>query len=273
MNKIGNILTVLILLMSTVFLVIAIMVAASDRSWKQAAADLQIQAKNAKDAVNRIRGNTVKKEKLLEAERVARALQISQLESQLRTLKDQLKSESDRLVDSEGRESALVAELNVSQKRIDDLVKQLNKQKDNNRKYVDDIAIQFQTVQNLQNKLYEADNQITNLTARKMDLEALVAKYSKVALKNNISINDLTDHIPPKVESIVSKTLRGGLFEIKLGEDDGVRVGHQMDIFRKRRFVGQGRVVKTDHNIAVLKVIEGMMNDQVKEGDYVSTKL
>lgn len=273
MNKIGNILTVLILLMSTIFLVIAVMVAASDRNWKKAAANLQIEAKNAKEALARVQGNTSKKEKLLVAERAARAQQVSYLESQVRILNSQLKSESDRLVDAEGRQSSLITELNVAQKRIEDLKNQINNLKSNNKQYVDDISEQFQKVRILQNQLYEAENQITTLSGNQSKLEAQVAKYSKLSMKLGFKEDDLTDHIPPKVESVVSATYRNGLFEIKLGEDDGVRVGHEMDIFRRRRFVGKGRVVKTDHNIAVLKAIEGMMNGQVQEGDNVSTKL
>ena len=273
MNKIGNILTVLILLMSTIFLVIAVMVAASDRNWKKAASNFQAKAKAAQDNLELVKGSTQKMEKLLVAERTSRAGQVGNLNSQVRILRDQLKTESDKLVKAEGRESTLVTELNVAQKRIEDLVNQINNLKKVNTDYVDDISVQFQSVRNLQNQLYEAQNQITVLNETKSNLEAKVAKFAKVMLKNNLDENSLTDHIPPKVESVVSATFRGGLFEIKLGEDDGVRVGHEMDIFRKRRFVGKGRVVKTNHNNAVLRVIDGMMNDQVQEGDSVSTKL
>ncbi|MEL7497510.1 MAG: hypothetical protein AAFN77_07860 [Planctomycetota bacterium] len=259
--------------MSTVFLVVAVMVGASDRNWKEDAEKLRQRAVNAEEAAKQVRSSTSKMQKKLESEMVARTLQIANLESQLRQLNLQRTALEKDLDTANKLQQAQLAELETAQNRIAQLDTELDGLKANNKQLVDDIALQFQSVRNLQNQLFTADNEITSLTATRSRLAADLAKYEKLKSKLGFDENSLLDHIPPKVESVVSKTYQGGLFEIELGEDDGIRIGHEMDVFRRRQFVGKGRVVKTNHNNAVLQVIEGMMNGQVQEGDSVSTKL
>jgi hypothetical protein len=57
------------------------------------------------------------------------------------------------------------------------------------------------------------------------------------------------------------------------GQDDGLRKGHELDIYRSNRYVGTGKVLEAENNQSVLQVVKGLMNDIVREGDNVSTKL
>ena len=82
MNLMGKIFTLLIFLMSVVFLVVAVMVGASDRNWKQVAAEMNAKAQQAENSLSTIQTSTQKMEQTLERERVARALQLANLESQ-----------------------------------------------------------------------------------------------------------------------------------------------------------------------------------------------
>ena len=73
----------------------------------------------------------------------------------------------------------------------------------------------------------------------------------------------------PKAEGTVLRIGSAGNFVVKLDSDDGVRVDHTMDIYRKDRFIGKGTVVKTQKDLCVLKVVKEHMTDSVKEGDWV----
>ena len=158
MNLIGNIFTVLILLMSTVFLVIAVMVGASDRSWKKDAEAMSKKAADTKNALEQVRGSQIKKEKAYESERVARALQLASLESQLKLLQDTL-NESQRvrgdLVETNQEQ---LRQLQAAERRIDAQDKELADLGAANKKLVDDIANQFQSVRNLTTQNFELSN-------------------------------------------------------------------------------------------------------------------
>lgn len=273
MNMMGNIFTTLIFFMSTIFLVVAVMVGASDRKWINEVSTLRQQADSAKKAVADVRKSTDKKEKYLESERVGRALQLANLESQLKALSDQLGQVRKQLASSTQTSQKRLAELEQASRRIVELDKELDGLKSANTQLVDDIANQFQTVRNLTNEVFEANNQIATLTKTKNGLTAQLAKTDKVLKQNGLNAESLTDHIEPKVEAVVATVYPDGLFSIIIGRDDGLRIGHEMDIFRRNQLVGKGRVVEAKDNVAVLKAIKGLMNDKVREGDNVSTKL
>lgn len=273
MNLMGNIFTVLILLMSTVFLVIAVMVGASDRSWKNDAQAMSLKVTAAQNALSSVRGSQLKKEKYYEAEKVSRALQLSALESQLKRLQDtldQAQIERDAIVKTSQQQ---LRELEAAQNRIGAQDKELAELAAANKKLIEDIADQFQTVRNLTAQNFELSNQVKTASDSLANTTAQLARVDKVMKKNGLNENSNTDHIEPKIEAVVSNVFPGGLFAVKIGNDDGLRIGHEMDIFRRKQFVGKGRVVEAKENVAVLRIVEGMMNDQVREGDSVSTKL
>ena len=80
--------------------------------------------------------------------------------------------------------------------------------------------------------------------------------------------------IPPKIEAVVTAVGdNNATFAVAIGSDDGLRRGHEMDIYRSNRHVGRGVVVLAQNNRSVLSIVKGMMNDIVREGDNVTTKL
>lgn len=273
MNLMGKIFTLLIFLMSLAFLVVALMVGASDRNWKAAAARMKARADQATQALQENRSSTLKMEKLLEAEKVSRALQLANLESQLKRAREDYVQKEKQLTDEVQVSQARLAELEAANNRLAQQDSELADLKANNKKLVDDIANQFAEVRNLTNQLFELRNRVDLMQEKESDLVAKLARTQKVLFKNNLDENSNTDHIPPKVEAVVSQVGSNGLFTIHIGEDDGLRPGHEMDISRSTRYVGKGRVVQVKDNLAVLRIIPGLMTDQVREGDSVSTKL
>ena len=105
-----------------------------------------------------------------------------------------------------------------------------------------------------------------------MDLVANLAKSKKVLDRNGLTVNSLTDHIVPKLDGLVVKTSSDGLFAISLGTDDGLRVGHELDVYRKDRFVGKGTVIKTETDLAAVRINPDFNLDTVREGDHVTSK-
>ena len=273
MNLMGKIFTLLIFFMSICFLVISLMVGASHRNWKAEAAEAKAAETLAKNKLTDAKANTSEKEKLLSAERTARAMQLAQLESQLKTIRENYISKEAQLRKESEISQQRLAELEQAQARIKAQDIEVADLQANNTKLVDDIAIQFSLVRNLTNQTFELKNQIALLTEKQSDLVASLAKTKRVLDRNGLTEDSLTDHIIPKLDGLVVQVNNDGLFAVSLGTDDGLRVGHVMDVYRRDRFVGKGTVVKAQADLSAVRINPDFQLDSVKEGDHVTSKL
>jgi len=86
---------------------------------------------------------------------------------------------------------------------------------------------------------------------------------------------------PPNAEGMIKKVDdRKGSVEINLGSDDGLIRGHELTVYRVDRratpgateYIGRIRVLATDPDEAVGKVIELLEGKRVKEGDTVTAR-
>ncbi len=273
MNLLGKIFTLLIFLMSIVFLVVALMVGASDRAWKQKAIEMNAKAQAAEASRAGIQASTQRLVKTLERERVARALQLSNLQSQLKQSQDQLAQIQTQLGASQDASQKRLDELEKANARVAQQDAQLAQLKDQNKKLVDDLANQFQKARNLQTQINEQKSAIASLEKDQADLANQLAKSQKVMKMLGVDENYNTAHIPAKVESVVTSVDDDGLFSVELGEDDGIRVGHQLVISRGSQYVGTGKVIMANDNKSIVQSVEGLMKAEVRRGDNVSTKL
>jgi hypothetical protein len=273
MNLMGKIFTLLIFFMSICFLVMALMVGASHRNWKAIATEKKNEADLAQTILDQSKAKTSEKEKLLSSERTGRAMQLAQLESQFRAARENYISKESQLRSESEISQSRLAELEQAQARIKAQDIEVAGLKANNSKLVDDISTQYQSVQNLTNQSYELKNQITLLTEKEGDLVAKLAKTKRVLDRNGLTEDSLTDHIIPNLDGLVVKVSDDGLkFVISLGADDGVRVGHVMDVYRKDKYVGKGTVIKTETDLSAVRIDPDFKLDMVREGDYVTSK-
>ena len=271
MNLMGKILTLLIFFLSICFLVIAVMVGAAHRNWKEAALENKEIADRAQTLIDLARNRSTEMEKQLNAEKVARTLQLSQLESQLATAR----------ANRESKEKELAAEQVVSQQRLDGLKaaearlaeqdKEIGDLRVKNKRLVDDIAAQRQAVVNLTNQLYSLQASIESLNQLNQDLNGLLARKTKVMKAHGLSDDALVDHIPPKVDGVVAR-VKDNYIAISLGTDDGIREGHTVDIYRGDRFIGKATVTKAEYNMSAARVDSDFLQAPVAEGDHVTTK-
>jgi hypothetical protein len=81
------------------------------------------------------------------------------------------------------------------------------------------------------------------------------------------------DRIPPKVDGIVVNVGDKDLIEISIGEDDGILIGHQLDVYRDDAYLGKVKIVKTSPDRAVAEIIPEFKRGAIRKGDRVATKL
>ena len=274
MNLMGKIFTFMIFLMSTVFLVVSIMVGASDRAWKEEAREMQTRARNATNSIDLLKNETANLDKLLAAEQVSRAQQLANLQSQNRLAQEALAEKATQFNEEQKKAQGYARELLEANRRLKDQDAELAGIKANNKKLVDDIAAQFAENRNIQNVLFEQTAKLEQLQQKEADLAAQLAKLQKIFDAKGLDENILVAAIAPKIEAVVTAVgNNNGTFAVAIGLDDGLRKGHEMDIYRSNRHVGRGVVVLAQNNRSVLSIVKGMMNDIVREGDNVTTKL
>lgn len=272
MNVIGKILTTLILLMSLCFLVIAVMVGASHRNWKDAAAEMKDKAVQAENLLQSAKGSTTEQQKQLAAEKFSRTLQLANLESQLKAALEALKDAQARLNDEIGISQSRLAQLDESNKRLKAQDAEVADLREANSKLVDDIAQKFELARVLQSQKFELTNQLNLLTEKQDDLLANLSQANRVLKANGLTQNSLTDSIVPKRDGEVLKVGNDGLFAVSLGTDDGIRVGHKMDVYRQDRYVGQAEIVQTDADVSVARINKAISVTAVRERDNVTSK-
>jgi len=154
MNLMGKIFTFLIFLMSTVFLVVSIMVGASDRNWKALATTMKNRANSATSSVDLLKNETATLEKTLAFHKASRAQQLGNLQSQNRLAQEQLTqkatqfNEEQKISQGYAREleeanRRYARELEEANRRLKDQDAELANIKANNKKLVDSIAAEF----------------------------------------------------------------------------------------------------------------------------------
>lgn len=128
-----------------------------------------------------------------------------------------------------------------------------------------------------------------NLNTQVMELLDHVAFLERVVHKHGLStdrreVEGLTDP-PPPVDGLVlntrkDRTNRTEFAHVSIGSDDGLLVGHELDVYRtaernggEPQYLGRIRIVHLLPDEAVGMVVEAAKNGIIEEGDNVTTRL
>ena len=66
------------------------------------------------------------------------------------------------------------------------------------------------------------------------------------------------DRIPPSVKGEVVGIGEKDLIEISIGSDDGILVGHRLDVYRDQAYLGKVVILKTSPDRAVAEITSGI---------------
>ena len=271
MKLVGNILTVLILLMSAFFFAVAIMTVSTHRNWKQAAETLQSEYTTLEAKLKQAKSGTILKEQSIIAEKVARAQQLAQLESQLTSLQAEVDALSKDLNDETIISKQRLARMEQAEARAAQLDKQNKSMSERNVQLNKEVATNYEKLTDLTNTTFELSTRIEEIEKLNQDLSASVAKSDRILKLKGWDENELTNDIVPLVNAVVVKST-GPLFAVAAGSDDGLRKGHVLDIYRADSFVGRGAVREVENDLSVLETVREFMQASVKEGDNVTSK-
>lgn len=283
MTLVGKIFTVLIFVMSTVFLAFSVMVFATHKNWKEIATNT----------------DTAGGKKLGYQQQLANMEQLKRdADAQIQKLKDEFRIETaarahaiaalhTRAIKAEAELSAKQGEYNtlfanhtqvaeaakVAQDRLLALETEIAGIRTDLRSTEKDLDAKVLEVVKLTDDLNQAITLRNQEQEKNTQAVLQLAQMKMVMDAHGLAPDTLVSHIPPKVEGVVLEVSGKDLIEISIGKDDGLKEGHSLDVYRDNTFLGRIVIRRTAPDRAVGQIIKELQRGQIKRGDRVSTKL
>jgi hypothetical protein len=281
MTLLGKILTVLIFIMSIVFMSLSLMVFATHKNWKLVVSNTtpgqtqglvqQLQAKTSE--VENLNNQLGRLKDQYAAEQVARSYALSALSTKLTQLEQQLQQRETELTNLQGAHTEQTAALQTLETNNNRLLEEVAKLRDSVRVAQNDRDSQFLKVVELTDQLNSAIGVERSLKEKREQLVEQVAQMKRVMDANGLTINIDTDAIPPKIDGVVLAIGGKDLLEISLGSDSGLKAGHEMEVYRGATYLGRVIVVKAEPNRAVARILPEYRKGSIKKDDRVTTRL
>lgn len=284
MTLVGKIFTVLIFIMSLVFMSFAVMVFATHKNWKEAALSkepskatgqigLRPRLEEAYAAKRALELELENVKSQLAEHQAARRMALAVLQSKVEQTTADLVTLQASLDKLQTAHTEAVAKLAVAQATLDKVVA------DNGQLRTDIVTIQqdrdekLARVVTLGDTVNQAQTKLTQLEERRDQLVAIVA-YQKMTLESNgIDPSVLPVSLERPVDGVVTAVSDKNLVEISIGLDDGIREGVSLEAFRDNKYLGRVVVRKVTANRSVAEIDPKLLQAPIRKGDRVASKL
>src|SRR5262245_49878112 len=277
MTLVGKIFTVLIFVMSIVFMSFSVMVFATHKNWKEYVTNptsgLQKQLDLAKQAKTDADAQITQLKENLRLEQASRAAALGVMIARAQRLEADLSAKQQELDTLSANHTTVAATAKAAQERLAALEAEVAALRTDLRKTEEDLDGQVLAVVKLTDDLNQAIALRDQEEERNTQAVRQIAQMKMVMDANNLNIDSLVSHIPPKVEGVVLEVSDKDLVEISIGKDDGLKEGHSLEVYRGNTYIGRITIRRTAPDRAVGQIIKELQRGQIKRGDRVSTNL
>ncbi len=281
MTLLGKSFSVVILILSLSFMVLALAVNASHRNWKDVIFEGVGGQPGLIDQIVTIDGNNkqllasvAKTESDLVREQVARRTALGALQTQLDQLQETLVNSEANVKDLRATNVGLAQTNASSAKELTQLTAETKRLREQIRTEQQERDALFGETLVLTDQMNTLRGYKLLLEERNQQLMAQVTRFEEVVTSKGIDINEPLDGAPPERNGNVLVINRPKhLVEVSIGFDDGIRKGHYLEVTRKGRYVGKLRVRNTEPNRAVAEIMKDYSEGLILEGDRVDTTL
>lgn len=273
MNLVGKILTVLVLLFSTVFLAVAVMVFQTHRVWRDTAIANKKKIEDLQDRVKLMQSEIESAKDRLALEQAARRFALGTLQTKYEQTDSQLQVREQEYARLQQEAGNLTQTVSTTSQTLESTLKQNEGLRTTLRdtQLVRDNV--FGNVVALTDKKNELESVRQILGERNNDLNNRYTKAVHVLRRNDLDENSPVDGKPPAVEGQILRLGAKDLLEISIGSDDGLKQGHTLEVFRNNSYLGRVIVRETTPDRAVVQIIPEYRKGIIKVGDRVATKL
>ena len=284
MNTIGKIFVFALFIMSLVFMSFAVALYSTHTNWRdeimrtreQIKAGQQLgykaQLDQAKTERNNLSAEITKLQAEVAASEAARDQVVAKIQTALEEKNKDLevlrKEKEARELEREKAQAELAAarlELEAASKVVADLRAEVRTQQDKVDEQVDRAA-------KIASELHEKESFLEIASERKAQLEKQVANARLLLQQSGLSIDNLPRDAVPKIDGVVTNVVDDSI-ELSLGGDDGLQMGHELDVYRNDQYLGRVRVVSIKPDKAVAVVIREFVRGVIQRGDKVATRL
>jgi hypothetical protein len=208
----------------------------------------------------------------LAREQAARKAALAALQVRATRAEDTAAATTKQLADASAALSKASATAEEAQRRLAALEGENKTIRDDLRSAQQKTDQMFLTVVDLTDKLNQAESLRQSLDEVNRQATQQMSQMKMVLDRNGLTADSLVAHIPPKVDGVVVDVSDRDLVEISIGADDGLKVGHSLDVYRGTQYLGRIVVKKTNPDRAVGQVMKELQRGQIKRGDRVTTR-
>ncbi len=289
MNLVGKIFTVLIFVMSVVCMVSAVFVYATHKNWKDVVLrtaeetplgeeiGLKYQLEQKIEQNQKLKDLKDKLEKDHDWELNAK----DQAHGKLETEYGLLTNEHTQLIEQHAKEVSerrnAVAAISAAHQTLAKFRGEVETLRTDKAEAQTDRDAHFKQVLQLEDTLHQAVNERERLRKRMVELAEDLRKAETVLRHFGYDKDMSLDPFPPIVKGTVAAVTRPDLIEISIGSDDGLKVGHKLEVLRdaggRSIYVGRVYVVKTTFDKAACKVDPNFRKSNIQMGDRVTSKI
>jgi len=197
---------------------------------------------------------------------------VAKLQSALAQKSTELDGLKQEKADRERAQQQALEELEAAQAALKDataLVEKLRGEVRDQQKQVDD---RVETAAKLSADLEESKALLAVANERREQLEKQVANARILLKQSGLTLDSLPKDRVPTLDGNVTAVADNAI-ELSLGADDGLQVGHAVEVYRAGEYVGRAvvRLVKPDR--AVAELVKEFTRGIVQRGDKVTTRL
>ncbi len=276
MNWLGKVFVVIILIMSLVFMGLAMAVFATHKNWQQVSVDLKKKLTDSQSENTRLQTEHNRRVEELEREKVAAEQQGAKSEAERVSLAERLallQTELDGLKQNQRNHIAAVAS---TQKINEALAGEVTELRTRIRNTMQDRDKLFKTALDATEELHKANNEYNTARERNEQLTKQTAGMTAVMTAKGIDPNTDPTGVVPTVEGVVSRIERKAgsqMVEVTIGSDDGLKVGNLLEVFRGDKYLGRIEIIHTSPDKAVGRVDRKFQQGQIQEDDRVATRI
>ena len=276
MNWLGKVFVVLILIMSLVFMGLAMAVYATHKNWKDVAGSLDTQLQQAQQENQQLVSAHNRRVEDLTREKEAAEQQLAKLETERVALADnnvRLQTELDTLTQQEREHIAAVALTQALNEGLSNEATGL-RQQIRTEQQARDAA--FAKTLDATEAVHQLTGEYENARERTEQLTKQVSGMTHVMREQGLDPATEPGAVVPTVDGVVSQVRRAAgaqLVEVTIGADDGLKAGNTVEVFRGGKYLGRVEILRTSPDKSVGRVDRRFQQGQIQEGDRVATRI
>ena len=279
MTFLGKCFTAAILFLSIAFMILALVVNASHRNWREVVIDgvdgqpgLKTQIESLSRVNQQLEDERRTVQSTLDREQASRRTALASLQTQLDQLRQELETSEAAVQSLTAKTTELTQVDNSRVKQLEQLQRENTELQDSLRSEREKRDELFSQNLTLTDELNQVRGLKLTLEERNRRLSQQLVRYQEVVDSKGIDINEPLDGAPPERNGKVVQVNRPNrLALVSIGYDDGLRSGHFLDVTRNNRYVGKLRVTRTEPDRSVAEILEDYSEGILQEGDRVDT--